>query len=1134
MTLDNHKACITLISNGTKNYQFDFPFNVLSDIVVETRIDNTSDFHKITNYTIDPIQSAINNPSQIYLGGTVKLDQNLPAQQEIRISRVVSVDQPYTFANTISAPSKETEHALDYLSMVDQQQQCQINDMDARLVTAVQAQAAATSAANSASQAQTYAQSALLAKTAAETSSNNAAQSATNAANSANSITGAVTQAQTAATNAAQSATDANTAFHGAQGILTSVITQSTAATNAATNAQTAATNAATSATNAAHSETLIAQHMVDAQTASHNAQQAATNAQGSATQALASANRIPDPATGHQDDVITIDNGHYVLKQGGTGGGGGGGGAFIPNPATGNTGDMVVVSGTGSAKTYGLQANPASPATIDVLKLSKSSGIINGCHLTVNLDLHSFKISAGNVLYVSPEAGIPVTVKTYAVAANDNIQFAPTLLPVAKVIYIYVEVDLTTQATNIVQRNALEKKARGELIFIGFAMNPLLGDVGDIVNVNNVVSSCDFNQFSELVFNGAYTTGYALEAANATHFKSHDCAFYGAVSSRTLDYLTVHGELEHNNYTQTIINGASPQLFQFIANAKLPGQTPRPNLIAPYGMEPGGTGTVIEIPSNHFFYFLCFVAPSGMLYLLLPFESFDTLDKVPAINDYYYKWQSHFPEPLKTFYAPVSAILMKQGLSLIDPDIKFLSLEKYSGFEYAGSLGGSSGLSIQDSLNSGFLYKAGSNIISKTIEGLASDLSNKLPHNVSENFLESNEDDYHDDWDKVLSRGIALPIDDTQADGTQSGVTTKYLHLSDFVSSYDDISNLFFHSDQSARIIINTIQQNGDNKLKYALLKDVGDYPLVYANDIIHNSSSNPITINFIRDNFGLSRSRMLFLLLLDSPINPNLTTIGRLFLDVEFIIRQGESCDVHIGVTSDTQITKQTSYTFSSNSRLNTDINFEFSSANNSFFHDESSFKSSYKYVYVEFVTTTRIGLNFIIGNSFLTLNPKLSSQNISLPTDHVKFLFPYKISEYNTSSTTGNLVKGLNKTNVSTGDIYIILRYSRQDKTKSPIRGVVKVPGDSGSKYPIVKLETVDKLTSAQTTLVVARPRYCIYKATLTQNLMDYRVSVRFVKPADGYLGEGVVDFKPATILQRHILKCGILMVTSIPNH
>ncbi|MGL5713435.1 MAG: hypothetical protein ACRCX2_10485, partial [Paraclostridium sp.] len=608
MTLDTKHPCLTLIGNGTKVYQFDFPFNLVTDIVVDTRTDDTTDFAPITTFTVDPLRSGLQNPSQVFLSGTIHLNQPLSAPAQIRIRRIVSVDQPVSFDNTISAPSKMTESALDYLAQVDQQQQCQIEDMETRIIkssevikASTDAKAAASQAASSALSATTAAGNAGIAQqkaeaafgkaltavtdaqtaasqashslgqigtavTDAQTAANNAnhalgqigtavtdaqaaqhaAQTAaTNAANSATTATNAVSQIGTSATDAIAAKLAAQAAATGAQTAATNAANSATTATNAVNSigtsvtdaqaaklaAQTSATNAATSATNAANSLSQLGTAVTDAQAAKTAAQTAATQASTSAQQATNTVttvqnlmNKVPDPATGQPGDTLSVENGVYKLHAGASG---------------------------------------APPEILDSVKMTKNSGVIQGCHLSIHTNQKSFTMTAGKVLYVSEEDGIPATIKVIDVGANDNIPISDADLGTVKTFYIYVSVHPGQWQAFIAIDDKFEQKARGGKILIGVALNSMLNLIDEVFNVANYVTCSDYNQFSELKFDGAYTTGFNLSALDATHFESHDTTFYGAAINRTTRYTNAHTELDYNMYGKSIIAGQLKPTYQ-------------------------------------------------------------------------------------------------------------------------------------------------------------------------------------------------------------------------------------------------------------------------------------------------------------------------------------------------------------------------------------------------------------------------------------------------------------------------------------------------------------------------------------------------------------------------------------------
>ena len=161
----------------------------------------------------------------------------------------------------------------------------------------VDAESAATSAANAATSeanAATSETNAAASAAAAATSETNAATSATNAAASETAAATSATNAATSETNAATSATNAATSE-------TSAAASAASASTSATNAATSETNAATSATNAATSETNAASSATSASTSATNAATSETNAAASATAASTSETNAASSATAAQ-----------------------------------------------------------------------------------------------------------------------------------------------------------------------------------------------------------------------------------------------------------------------------------------------------------------------------------------------------------------------------------------------------------------------------------------------------------------------------------------------------------------------------------------------------------------------------------------------------------------------------------------------------------------------------------------------------------------------------------------------------------------------------------------------------------------------------------------------------------------
>ncbi|MGL5716857.1 MAG: hypothetical protein ACRCX2_27830, partial [Paraclostridium sp.] len=631
-----------------------------------------------------------------------------------------------------------------------------------------------------------------------------------------------------------------------------------------------------------------------------------------------------------------------------------------------------------------------------------------------------------------------------------------------------------------------------------------------------------------------------------------HDTTFYGAAINRTTRYTNAHTELDYNMYGKSIIAGQLKPTYQELLSTGQCTTVQYINFTPKYKIELNAQGVVTELPANHHAYYFMFLSPGSNMYMLYPFESFDSLDKVPSINDYYHKWQIHFPNPFRDWYAMVSAILIKQDDNLLSQETKIISLEKPSGFEFAGSSGGSSStLPIDPTLTDGVLLKQGIHIVSHTVDTLAADIAHKLPHDPSESIFDGNLDEYHINWDKALTRGVAnTPTDDTLADGVQSTtIATKYLTMTDFAKSYNDMSDACMHfigrlGSRSISDFFNSVQANVNGELKYVLTADKHGYKLLEPRYILHNQSSRPIKFPFTITTYDINPdSRLSVGIWIDTPPTQHLSVTGTIRFKGYINISQSSMgfhvARINITTLSDSLIIQSTKKTIDRSISFDFTVPINFTSDAASFyqFGGSDTTRTDKKYITVELVAYQSASIR--LDEGYIELNPVFTGpvSSVVAPTDHVKFLFPYLISEYNTSATTGNMRKGVNLTNIAPGDLYIFLRYYEVDKAnkaKGAIRGIGKIPGDNNTKYPIVNLETVDKVTSIQPTLVVSKPRYTIYKITLTQAEMGYRISVRFTKPKDNFLGDGVPDFAPATILDRHYLKCALAMVSSIPEH
>jgi hypothetical protein len=152
------------------------------------------------------------------------------------------------------------------------------------------ASTSATNAANSATAAQTAETAAELAETNAETAETNAETAATNAASSASAASTSATNASNSASAASTSATNASNSASAASTSASNASTSATAAAGSASSASTSASNAATSETNAAASASSASTSATTATTqagiATTKAGEAATSATNAATSA--------------------------------------------------------------------------------------------------------------------------------------------------------------------------------------------------------------------------------------------------------------------------------------------------------------------------------------------------------------------------------------------------------------------------------------------------------------------------------------------------------------------------------------------------------------------------------------------------------------------------------------------------------------------------------------------------------------------------------------------------------------------------------------------------------------------------------------------------------------------------------
>ena len=178
-------------------------------------------------------------------------------------------------------------------------------DADAAADSATAAAGSASSASSSASAASTSASNAATSATNASNSASAASTSATNAANSATAAQTAKTAAELAETNAetaqaaaASSASAASSSASAASTSATNASNSATAAATSATNSANSATASATSATNSANSATAAAGSATTASTQATNAANSATAAASSATAAAGSATSASGSAT--------------------------------------------------------------------------------------------------------------------------------------------------------------------------------------------------------------------------------------------------------------------------------------------------------------------------------------------------------------------------------------------------------------------------------------------------------------------------------------------------------------------------------------------------------------------------------------------------------------------------------------------------------------------------------------------------------------------------------------------------------------------------------------------------------------------------------------------------------------------
>ena len=327
-------------NDTTAIYNYSFRVFLESDLTVTVRNTTTdveTELSLTTDYTVQDVGElsggtiTLVDAGQDWISGTSNLDTGY----KLTIRRIVGLTQNTDIRNQGDFFPEVHEDAFDRLTMIDQQQQDDLeraiklpetiasSEFDTTIpadfvgtqslalvsnsagdgfatgpsISAIEgAQAAATAAAASAA--------------AAATSETNAATSETNAGTSETNAATSETNAGTSETNAAASAAAASTSETNAATSETNAATSETNAATSASNAATSETNAATSASNAATSASNAATSEANAATSATNAATSETNAATSEANAAASATAAQDAAAASQwKDVVYITN---------------------------------------------------------------------------------------------------------------------------------------------------------------------------------------------------------------------------------------------------------------------------------------------------------------------------------------------------------------------------------------------------------------------------------------------------------------------------------------------------------------------------------------------------------------------------------------------------------------------------------------------------------------------------------------------------------------------------------------------------------------------------------------------------------------------------------------------------------
>lgn len=812
----------------------------------------------------------------------------------------------------------------------------------------------------------------------------------------------------------------------------------------------------------------------------------------------------------------------------------------ILPDPTTAQIGDHVVV---GANNNYILAPEVQSEADQAFL----SNMVLDGCVVSKLDDTH-FKMTAGNVIFFENN-------KEKKVSFNEITTQAITNIATQEYSYIYLHIDGSISQSQTYQKDAIkganiliaridhiDRKTITHIQYLalnGHAIpNQILGLYEDIKYKAEGIKLEKVTQQAELITTEGWIRGYGV---NPTDILNANKKYVAQQDNISIGFLDANGVITKtkifDNTTLKLRNG----------NA---------------------------ITADKYAYFAVYMlASNNEIIALDPDTEFNEKQELGSWFE-----QQSIPDLLDNFAILIAVIEYKGGTDLTSQDFVIIDAELLLNTNNKGQIAkpkpwnelinlpigkaqdhkliqyNTAGNALQagpifniSHQRVGYPLVMNSNgevipVDAQAFNDMVNNATKGQSHILNPTLSNNDADEFWEDWLEDMTRGYNdTPIDDSLADGI-TGTKIGYVHLqmNDFIDHVQDLRNT---KDVDFTLAPKTLYYLSGYVINYFFAPPVKTTQMTLDSATKHrnNHTSNPIVITSSIQNTriintgggGQNTEDIQSLLMIAPTVTPGLTVECEIEVEVTFHGNKNQGTEIIFNMTSDTPVHsndyKQTITPTSHNRKVTITKRTTYTGDAQSYYYTSHTYSDKRKVMGIELSHNFfQSGLNsaiYVDVKATYRLKTTLR-KNIAttvLPTDHVKYLYGGTISQYNSTSTTNSPKQGRKKTDIAVGkEVIFFLHFKKKGTTQ--IRGVQTPLGDRGVKPPIIKLQNADGSTEVQPVLYARKPLYMIYKHTITQADMNYKINVRIFKPLDAYTG--VASFDANAILNAYEVKIGIV--------